>query len=84
MPDTQPDSPYWQRRDITEQVFEAQGLVRGASIDVPRGQHWHIKGGITFAIQWLGENLDYVDSEVVSHILRGAAEWRAKNPPTYC
>ena len=83
MSDARPDNPYWQSRATTEAVFKSQGLVPGKHIDQPNGQHWHIKGGITFSIQWLGQNLDYVDAEAVAYILKGVADWRAKNPPNY-
>jgi hypothetical protein len=64
-------------------MLESQGLVRGKMIEGSKGQYWHIKGGITFGIQWLGEQFDYVDSEVVGYILTGVAEWRASNPPRF-
>lgn len=80
MTGTKTNSPFWTLRRIQEQAFRKLGLVAGKKLSNPPGQLWHEQGGPTFALQWCGEDLDYVDQGQVSHILNSLADWRARNP----
>jgi hypothetical protein len=80
VPAIQPDSPYWIPRSVAESVLRTKGLVAVAEIASPRGQHWKIPGGPMFAVQWFGDQDQYVDQTQVGYVYEAVADWHAKNP----